>query len=253
MCRPYENRGRLSRPRFAGRRHGRRRRRRHSPAARRLVRARLGRAGLRSARAVRQGPEERLRETRFSQPAIFVTNSRSRRRRRGARTRRRQRGPLVRRILQPDASRRRCRSKTRCDSSTSARWRCRRPPSGLPARMSGGARARCRRAARGRRRAARGRGPRPAGELQLARRKSSSAATATRSCAAGESRSAAGAKRVVPLNVSGAWHSALMEPARERLRAVRRARARSSCRAFDVISNVDAQPYRDVDDDQAQL
>lgn len=55
---------------------------------------------------------------------------------------------------------------------------------------------------------------------------------------------AEGAKRVVPLNVSGAWHSALMLPARERfaekIAAVAIARPR-----FPVISNVDARPYDD--------
>jgi [acyl-carrier-protein] S-malonyltransferase len=55
----------------------------------------------------------------------------------------------------------------------------------------------------------------------------------------------AGAKRVIPLNVSGAWHSVLMEPAREEFEPfVRRAEFRLP--QFIVISNVDAQPYRDV-------
>lgn len=63
---------------------------------------------------------------------------------------------------------------------------------------------------------------------------------------AGDAMLAAGAKRVVPLNVSGAWHSALMEPALERFaKAVES--ATFSTPKFDVISNVDAQPYRDVD------
>ncbi|MBV9332366.1 MAG: ACP S-malonyltransferase [Candidatus Eremiobacteraeota bacterium] len=62
----------------------------------------------------------------------------------------------------------------------------------------------------------------------------------------------AGAKRVVPLNVSGAWHSALMEPAVERLRTAVEA-ARFSLPAFDVISNVDGRPYRDVETIKANL
>jgi [acyl-carrier-protein] S-malonyltransferase len=62
----------------------------------------------------------------------------------------------------------------------------------------------------------------------------------------------AGAKRVVPLNVSGAWHSALMEPAVERLRTAVEA-ARFAVPAFDVISNVDGRPYRDVDTIKANL
>ena len=56
----------------------------------------------------------------------------------------------------------------------------------------------------------------------------------------------AGAKRVVPLNVSGAWHSELMEPAVARLRAAVEA-ASFAMPAFDVISNVDGRPYRDVE------
>ena len=62
---------------------------------------------------------------------------------------------------------------------------------------------------------------------------------------AGQRATAAGAKRVVTLNVSGAWHSELMEPARERF-APFVARAAISQPRFPVISNVDAQPYRDV-------
>ncbi len=55
----------------------------------------------------------------------------------------------------------------------------------------------------------------------------------------------AGAKRVVPLNVSGAWHSELMAPASERFAPfVERATIREP--QFDVISNVDARPYRSV-------
>ena len=54
-----------------------------------------------------------------------------------------------------------------------------------------------------------------------------------------------GAKRVVPLNVSGAWHSRLMEPAAERF-AVALGTAHFDLPQFDVVSNVDAQPYRDA-------
>jgi [acyl-carrier-protein] S-malonyltransferase len=63
--------------------------------------------------------------------------------------------------------------------------------------------------------------------------------------AAGDALLAAGAKRVVPLNVSGAWHSALMEPALDHFAHVVEA-APFAVPRFDVISNVDAQPYRDV-------
>jgi [acyl-carrier-protein] S-malonyltransferase len=62
---------------------------------------------------------------------------------------------------------------------------------------------------------------------------------------AGELAREAGAKKVVALNVSGAWHSALMEPARDRFAAFVE-RAPIGMPRFPVISNVDAQPYRDV-------
>jgi [acyl-carrier-protein] S-malonyltransferase len=62
---------------------------------------------------------------------------------------------------------------------------------------------------------------------------------------AGQAMLDAGAKRVVPLNVSGAWHSELMEPAVERLKRAVDA-SRFAIPAFDVISNVDGRPYRDI-------
>jgi [acyl-carrier-protein] S-malonyltransferase len=64
--------------------------------------------------------------------------------------------------------------------------------------------------------------------------------------AASEAMLAAGAKRVVPLNVSGAWHSELMASAIEPFRAAVDNGAFHRPR-FDVVSNVDAQPYRDVE------
>ncbi len=55
-----------------------------------------------------------------------------------------------------------------------------------------------------------------------------------------------GAKRVRILNVSGAWHSTLMEPAMPRFsRAVEKAALRVP--AFTVISNVIAKPYETVE------
>jgi [acyl-carrier-protein] S-malonyltransferase len=63
---------------------------------------------------------------------------------------------------------------------------------------------------------------------------------------------AAGAKRVVPLNVSGAWHSELMLPALESF-APHVERAAIEVPHFTVISNVDAQPYRDVATIRANL
>ena len=62
----------------------------------------------------------------------------------------------------------------------------------------------------------------------------------------------AGAKRVVPLNVSGAWHSELMEPAVGQLRAAVES-SRFALPRFDVISNVDGRPYRDVATIEANL
>lgn len=55
----------------------------------------------------------------------------------------------------------------------------------------------------------------------------------------------AGAKRVIPLNVSGAWHSGLMEPAMRPLAAAM-ASARFVLPRVDVLANVDGRPYRDV-------
>jgi [acyl-carrier-protein] S-malonyltransferase len=63
---------------------------------------------------------------------------------------------------------------------------------------------------------------------------------------AGQALLDAGAKRVVPLNVSGAWHSELMEPALERLADAVEA-SRFALPEIDVISNVDGRPYRDVE------
>jgi [acyl-carrier-protein] S-malonyltransferase len=62
---------------------------------------------------------------------------------------------------------------------------------------------------------------------------------------AGDKMLEAGAKRVVTLNVSGAWHSELMRPAVERF-AREVANANFKIPEFDVISNVDAEPYRDT-------
>jgi [acyl-carrier-protein] S-malonyltransferase len=69
---------------------------------------------------------------------------------------------------------------------------------------------------------------------------------------AGDALLEAGAKRVVPLNVSGAWHSELMRPAIARFsRAVENATIRVP--RFDVISNVDGRPYRDSESIAAAL
>jgi [acyl-carrier-protein] S-malonyltransferase len=69
---------------------------------------------------------------------------------------------------------------------------------------------------------------------------------------AGDLALAAGAKRVIPLNVSGAWHSALMGPAREEF-AKHVADAPVLLPRFTVISNVDATPYTGVEQIKANL
>ena len=69
---------------------------------------------------------------------------------------------------------------------------------------------------------------------------------------AGERAMAAGAKRVVPLNVAGAWHSVLMDPARQEF-APHVTAAPVLPPRFTVISNVDAKPYRDVEQIKANL
>ena len=56
----------------------------------------------------------------------------------------------------------------------------------------------------------------------------------------------AGAKRIVPLNVAGAWHSVLMDPAKKELSRLI-ADAPIAMPRFTVISNVDAQPYSRVE------
>ena len=69
---------------------------------------------------------------------------------------------------------------------------------------------------------------------------------------AGELAMEAGAKRVVPLNVSGAWHSVLMDPARAEF-APHVMDAAVMLPRFTVISNVDAKPYTDVEQIKTNL
>ena len=56
---------------------------------------------------------------------------------------------------------------------------------------------------------------------------------------------AAGIKRAMPLKVSGAFHSPLMQPARDGLKAALDA-AQFQTPKFDVFANVDGQPVRDA-------
>lgn len=68
----------------------------------------------------------------------------------------------------------------------------------------------------------------------------------------GAKAAAAGAKRVVPLNVSGAWHSELMQPARDEFAKVVAA-VPMSMPKIPVISNVDATEYQSLDHIRANL
>jgi [acyl-carrier-protein] S-malonyltransferase len=61
---------------------------------------------------------------------------------------------------------------------------------------------------------------------------------------AGELLKAAGAKRVLPLKVSGAFHSPLMAPAAERF-GMELERAELAAPAFAVVANATAEPVRD--------
>jgi [acyl-carrier-protein] S-malonyltransferase len=56
---------------------------------------------------------------------------------------------------------------------------------------------------------------------------------------------ASGVKRAIKLNVSGAFHSPLMQPAKEGLKAALDA-ARFSNPAFEVFANVDGKPVKDA-------
>lgn len=69
---------------------------------------------------------------------------------------------------------------------------------------------------------------------------------------AGEEARAAGARRVIPLNVSGAFHSRLMRPAAESFRATL-AEVAFSSPGVQVISNVSAQPLRSQEEIGAEL
>jgi [acyl-carrier-protein] S-malonyltransferase len=69
---------------------------------------------------------------------------------------------------------------------------------------------------------------------------------------AGEYALEAGAKRVIPLNVSGAWHSVLMEPAQREF-APHVMAATVMPPEFTVISNVEAKPYTDIEQIKTNL
>lgn len=63
--------------------------------------------------------------------------------------------------------------------------------------------------------------------------------------AASDRISAAGAKRVIPLDVSGAFHSSLMQPAADLFRA-HLGDVNLEIPAFPILSNVDARPVTDT-------
>jgi [acyl-carrier-protein] S-malonyltransferase len=67
-----------------------------------------------------------------------------------------------------------------------------------------------------------------------------------------EALKAAGAKRALPLSVSGAFHSPLMQPAKEELEAAIQAATFSTPRC-PVYQNVDALPHTDPEEIKANL
>jgi [acyl-carrier-protein] S-malonyltransferase len=69
---------------------------------------------------------------------------------------------------------------------------------------------------------------------------------------AGELALEAGAKRIIPLNVAGAWHSELMSPAREEFKSHVESSTVMFPR-FTVISNVDATSYSDIEQIKTNL
>jgi [acyl-carrier-protein] S-malonyltransferase len=70
--------------------------------------------------------------------------------------------------------------------------------------------------------------------------------------AAAEKAKALGAKRTVPLNVAGAYHSSLMAPAGERLKADL-AKAKVATPTLPVLANVTAAPHGSPDEIRARL
>lgn len=69
---------------------------------------------------------------------------------------------------------------------------------------------------------------------------------------AGEKLKAAGAKRVLPLQVGGAFHSPLMEPARQELAAAI-AQAKFAAPRCPIYQNVDARPHTQPEEIKANL
>jgi [acyl-carrier-protein] S-malonyltransferase len=217
----------------------------HSPIVRDLFERANGILGYDLLALQRTGPEEKLRETQYSQPAIFATNVAL--------------YSAVGDLLRPVASAGHSFGEF-CSLTVSGalsfedalrvvdergkamQFAAEQAPGGMSAVLGMDA-SRIRtivdavKAERG-------------GRLQLANFNSPSQIVISGDLAAvqaaGDALLEAGAKRVVPLNVSGAWHSELMAPAVERFAAAVNA-AQFHMPSFDVVSNVDAQPYRDTE------
>ena len=192
----------------------------------------------------RQGPEEKLRETKFSQPAIFVTNCAL-----AAAV-----GPALEPVVSAGHSFGEFCSLVLADSLAfddaltlvdargNAMQHAAEVAAGGMAAIIGLDVAKIEAAVR----QARDEG---AGRVQLANFNAPAQIVISGDLEAvrraGDLCLASGAKRVVPLNVSGAWHSELMAPAVPAF-APRVEAADVRLPRFDVISNVDAQPYREV-------
>jgi [acyl-carrier-protein] S-malonyltransferase len=192
-----------------------------------------------------RGPEETLRETRYAQPAIFVTNV----------ALARAVGDVLEPVVSAGHSFGEFCSLTLADALTFETALTLVAERGLAMHRAAAV-------ARGAMAAVLGLAPdalravvaeavaRGAGRVQLANFNApgqiviSGDAEAVR--IAGELAMEAGAKRVVPLNVAGAWHSVLMDPAKNEFAPHVMAAAVMPPR-FTVISNVDAKPYTDVE------
>lgn len=192
----------------------------------------------------REGPEEKLRETKFSQPAIFVTNCAL-----AAAI-----GPALEPVVSAGHSFGEYCSLVLADSLTfddalalvDARGNAMQYAAELAA---GGMSAIIGLDVEKIQAAVRQARDEGAGRVQLANFNAPSQIVISGDLEAvqraGELSLSAGAKRVVPLNVSGAWHSELMAPAVSAF-APKVESAGVRLPRFDVISNVDARPYRDV-------
>jgi [acyl-carrier-protein] S-malonyltransferase len=198
-----------------------------------------------------RGPEERLRETRYAQPAIFVANLAL--------------AKAVGDLLDPVASAGHsfgeyC-SLTLADALTFETALALVDQRGLAMQRAAGLAAGAMAAVLGLepdalRAAVAEAVERGAGRVQLANFNApgqiviSGDAAAVR--VAGELAMEKGAKRVVPLNVAGAWHSALMDPARAQF-APHVESSTVMLPRFTVISNVDARAYTEVAQIKANL